>query len=157
MLKKRRVDTLCIQETKWKGDKTNEANGFKLWYSGVVSTRNGVGIMLNTQMKNNVVEVNRFNDRVMMIKLVVNAEIVNIVSAYAPQIGLSDVEKRHFWDYLDDLVRLIPSDQLIYIGVILMVVLVSSLMATLVLMGVLVLVQEMKVDVLFWNLHWHMN
>ncbi|KAK1361791.1 craniofacial development protein 2-like [Heracleum sosnowskyi] len=116
MLKKRHVDVVCIQETKWKGDKTKEANGFKLWYSGVVNTKNGVGIMLNTQMKDNVVEVNRIIDRVMMIKLILNAEVVNIVSAYVPHIGLSDVEKKHFWDCLDDLVRLIPSDQILYMG-----------------------------------------
>ncbi|KAL8125469.1 hypothetical protein AgCh_012960 [Apium graveolens] len=30
-LKKRHVDAICVQETKWKGAKTKEANGFKLW------------------------------------------------------------------------------------------------------------------------------
>ncbi|KAL8109644.1 hypothetical protein AgCh_025663 [Apium graveolens] len=78
-----RVGSLNV-ETKWKGNKTKEANGFKLWYSGVVTNRNGVGIMLSTQLRNNVVEVIRFNDRVMMIKLVV---VVNIVGAYAPHAG----------------------------------------------------------------------
>ncbi|KAL8118617.1 hypothetical protein AgCh_016220 [Apium graveolens] len=41
-LKKRHVDAICVQETKWKGAETKEANGFKLWYSGVVTNRNGV-------------------------------------------------------------------------------------------------------------------
>lgn len=116
VLKKRKVDVACIQETKWKGEKTKEANGFKLWYSGVVSTRNGVGIMLSTAMKDNVVEVKRLNDRIMMLKLVVNAEVVNIVCAYAPHIGLSEVEKKNFWESLDDLVRIIPNDQILYMG-----------------------------------------
>lgn len=116
MLKKRNVDAVCIQETKWKGGKTKEANGFKLWYSGVASTRNGVGIMLTTNMKDNVVEVKRLNDRIMMITLVVNAEVVNIVSAYAPHTGLTEVEKKNFWDCLDELVSLVPAGQMLYLG-----------------------------------------
>ncbi|XP_074323913.1 uncharacterized protein LOC141660825 [Apium graveolens] len=93
-LKKRHVDAVCVQETKWKGAKTKEANGFKLWYSGVVTNKNGVGIMLGTHLRNNVVEVNRFGDRVMMIKLVLDVVVVNLVSAYAPHAGLGDGEKK---------------------------------------------------------------
>ncbi|XP_074363560.1 uncharacterized protein LOC141704141 [Apium graveolens] len=100
---KKRHDAICEQENKWKGAKTKEANGFKLWYSGVVTNMNGVGIILRTQLRNNV-EVIRFNDRVMMIKLVVDVVVVNIVSAYAPHAGLGDEEEKLFWDCLDDLV-----------------------------------------------------
>ncbi|KAL8108736.1 hypothetical protein AgCh_024997 [Apium graveolens] len=112
---KKRHDAICEQENKWKGAKTKEANGFKLWYSGVVTNMNGVGIILRTQLRNNV-EVIRFNDRVMMIKLVVDVVVVNIVSAYAPHAGLGDEEEKLFWDCLDDLVSTIPSDQILYIG-----------------------------------------
>ncbi|XP_074352102.1 uncharacterized protein LOC141691264 [Apium graveolens] len=93
-LKKRHVDVVCVQETKFRGAKTKEANEFKLWYSGVITTRNSVGIMLRAQLNNNVVEVNRFNDRVMMIKLVADVVFVNIVSAYAPHVGLGDEEEK---------------------------------------------------------------
>ena len=33
---RRRVNILCVQETKWKGQKTKEVEdtGFKLWYTG---------------------------------------------------------------------------------------------------------------------------
>ncbi|XP_074377387.1 uncharacterized protein LOC141718890 [Apium graveolens] len=55
-------------------------------------------------------EVIRFNDRVIMIKLVVDVVVVNIVSAYAPHVGLGDEEKKLFWDCLDDLVSTIPND-----------------------------------------------
>ena len=39
-----RINILCVQETKWKGQKTNEVDntGFKLWYTGTVANRNGV-------------------------------------------------------------------------------------------------------------------
>ena len=43
---RRRVDVLCVQETKWKGQKAKEVKdtGFKLWYTGTTSNKNGVGI-----------------------------------------------------------------------------------------------------------------
>lgn len=96
MLKKKKVDVICIQETKWKGSSTKEANGFKLWYSGVGNTRNGVGILISSLLKENIVEVSRVSDRIMKIKLIVNEEIVNFVSVYAPHVGLSELARKIF-------------------------------------------------------------
>ena len=45
MMKERRVDLLCVQETRWKGEKAKTVQGYKLWYTGSVSGRNGVGIL----------------------------------------------------------------------------------------------------------------
>ncbi|XP_074378152.1 uncharacterized protein LOC141719673 [Apium graveolens] len=103
MLKKRKVDVVCIHETKWKGGGTKEANGFKLWYSGVGNTRNGGGIMISSFMKENVVEVNRVSDRIMKIKLVVNEEVVNISDGY---VGIHGgfgfgTRNRSGWDLLE--------------------------------------------------------
>jgi hypothetical protein len=46
---RRRVSILCVQETKWKGQKAKEVEntGFKLWYSGTVANKNGVGILID--------------------------------------------------------------------------------------------------------------
>ena len=40
---RRRVNILCVQETKWKGQKAKEVEvtGFKLWYTGETLGRNG--------------------------------------------------------------------------------------------------------------------
>ena len=40
----------------------------------------------------------RVNERIMYVKLVIGKQILNIVSAYAPQVGLSAEEKDDFWD-----------------------------------------------------------
>ena len=39
---RRRVNILCVQETKWKGQKAKEVDntGFKLWYTGTTSNKN---------------------------------------------------------------------------------------------------------------------
>ena len=45
-----------------------------------------------------VVDVVRVNERIMYVKLVIEKQIVNIVSAYGPQVGLSAEEKDDFRD-----------------------------------------------------------
>ena len=51
---------MCVQETKWKGSKAKElGNGFKLFYIGEDGRRNGVGIILNDEIKRGVMSVKR--------------------------------------------------------------------------------------------------
>ncbi|KAK3556675.1 hypothetical protein QTP70_012834 [Hemibagrus guttatus] len=46
-MERRKVDILCVQETRWKGSKARSIGaGFKLFYYGVDSKRNGVGCEL---------------------------------------------------------------------------------------------------------------
>lgn len=51
-----------------------------------------------------VVEVKIINDRIMATKLVVEGVFVNVVSVYAPQVGLEDDVKFRFRSELDELV-----------------------------------------------------
>lgn len=50
--------------------KTNVAE-FKLWYSGSSRSRNGVGILVNRELREQVVEIRRVNERMTNVKLVV--------------------------------------------------------------------------------------
>jgi hypothetical protein len=42
--------------------------------------------------------------------------VLNVISAYAPQVGLSDDVKRRFWKDLEDMVREVPSSEKLFIG-----------------------------------------
>ncbi|GKB82574.1 craniofacial development protein 2-like protein, partial [Tanacetum coccineum] len=95
-----------------------EGNGYKLWYSGSGTARNGVGVMVAGRLKDDVVRVTRRSDRNMAISVVIDGEAVNVISAYAPQVGLSDTEKKRFWDALDELVRECPADERLIMGAI---------------------------------------
>ena len=95
---RRRVNILCVQETKWMGQKAKEVEntGFKLWYTGTERNRNGVGILIDKSLKDGVVDVRRQGDRIILVKLVVGDLVLNIVSAYAPQVGLCESIKKQF-------------------------------------------------------------
>ncbi|GJY16757.1 craniofacial development protein 2-like protein [Tanacetum coccineum] len=60
---------------------------------------------LAPNLKDKVVQVIRISDRIMLVRLVIEEETINVISAYAPQVGLGEAEKKSFWDSLDDLVR----------------------------------------------------
>nr|XP_016460636.1 PREDICTED: craniofacial development protein 2-like [Nicotiana tabacum] len=77
--------------------------------------RNGVGILVDKDLRELVVEVRRVNDMLMTIKLVVGGFTLNIISAYAPQAGLDEEVKRRFWEVLDEMVRAIPHTEKLFI------------------------------------------
>ncbi|KAK3511475.1 hypothetical protein QTP70_008958 [Hemibagrus guttatus] len=113
-MERRKVDILCVQETRWKGSKARSIGaGFKLFYYGVDSKRNGVGVVLKEEFVKNVLEVKRVSDRVMSLKLEIEGVLLNVVSGYAPQVGCELEEKERFWSELDE-VR--PTGERVVIG-----------------------------------------
>ncbi|KAK3547001.1 hypothetical protein QTP86_008409 [Hemibagrus guttatus] len=88
-MERRKVDILCVQETRWKGSKARSIGaGFKLFYYGVDSKRNGVGVVLKEEFVRNVLEV-----------------------------GCELEEKERFWSELDEVMESIPTGERVVIGV----------------------------------------
>ncbi|KAI5090065.1 hypothetical protein C0J45_20200 [Silurus meridionalis] len=87
MMERRKVDMLCVQESKWKWNKARSiAGGFELFFNGVDGKRNGVGVMLMKEYSKSVVEVKKVSERVINVKLEVEGVMINVISAYAPQV-----------------------------------------------------------------------
>ncbi|KAK3539691.1 hypothetical protein QTP70_012023 [Hemibagrus guttatus] len=88
MMERRKVDILCVQETRWKGSKARSIEaGFKLFHYGVDSKRNGVGVVLKEEFVRNVLEV-----------------------------GCELEEKERFWSELDEVMESIPTGERVVIG-----------------------------------------
>jgi exonuclease III len=77
------------------GQKANEVEdiSFKLWYTGTTSTKNGVGIVLDKNLKDGVVDIKHQGDRIILVNLLVGDLVFNVISAYAPQRGLNESVK----------------------------------------------------------------
>ncbi|XP_071723796.1 potassium channel AKT1-like [Rutidosis leptorrhynchoides] len=97
-MERRKVHILCLQETKWTGQKSRMLgkSGHKLWYSGKDKNKNGVGIVVYKSILDDVIEVQRYGDRVICIKLMMGKDVLHVISAYAPQVELSDSIKQDF-------------------------------------------------------------
>ena len=117
MMIKRRIDVACVQETRWRGERAKElGEGYKIYYVGEKNGRNGVGVIVSNKFTDSVVEVKRSSSRLMKIKLVWNGILVKVVSAYAPQVKLSDEEKEKFWTEFDALVSEISGKEKLVVG-----------------------------------------
>ncbi|KAK3541600.1 hypothetical protein QTP86_033087, partial [Hemibagrus guttatus] len=116
-MERRKVDILCVQETRWKGSKARSIGaGFKLFYYGVDSKRNGVGVVLKEKFVRNVLEVKRVSDRLMSLKLEIEGVMLNVVSGYTPQVGCELEEKERFWSELDEVIESVPTGERVVIG-----------------------------------------
>jgi hypothetical protein len=51
-----------------------------------------------------------------MIKLIFGDLVLNVISAYATQVSLTDDVKRRFWEVLENMVRGVPSNEKLFIG-----------------------------------------
>ncbi|XP_070054765.1 uncharacterized protein [Nicotiana tomentosiformis] len=116
ILQKRRVNIVYVQEIRWVGSRARDADRYKLWYLGVQKGKNGVGILVDRELRESVVEVRRVNDRLIIIKLVIGECTLNVVSAYALHVGLDEEVKQRFSEGLDEIVRQVPPAEKLFIG-----------------------------------------
>lgn len=120
VLKKRRVDVCCVQETRWKGGSARwfgaQNSRYKFFWQGCETGVSGVGVLVAEKWVDKVICVKRVNERIMVIKLLVGRRLTNIVSAYAPQCGRGDAEKDAFWDRMYQVVGEIPMSEAVYLG-----------------------------------------
>ncbi|PZC80720.1 hypothetical protein B5X24_HaOG214121 [Helicoverpa armigera] len=117
VLKRRRINVACLQETKWKGTKAREiGEGYKFYYCGSDGKRNGVGIVLDKNLKECVMEVKRVNDRIIVVKFVLEDLILNVISVYAPQVGCDERMKEKFWEDWDAVMMNVPVNEQVFVG-----------------------------------------
>jgi hypothetical protein len=93
-----------------------EDTGFKHWYTDTTTNKNGVGIVLDKSLKDGVVDIKRQGDMIILVKLLIGDLVLNVISAYTPQIGLNESIKRQFCEQLDALVSSVPISEKLFIG-----------------------------------------
>ena len=92
--------------------------GCKLLRSGANKQgRNGVGIVISKDLKEDLISVSKRSDRVMSIELGVEETVVNIICAYAPQVGCTEEEKETFWEQMDREMSATLDDERVIVGV----------------------------------------
>ena len=117
VMQRRKIMILSIQETKWKGKSARKlGEGYKVYYTGESTRRNGVGIILHPDLQENVTEIQRISDRLMGLKFVKDKRVWHIISVYAPQQGCSEEEKEEFMEKLEEYLERIPRGEVLVIA-----------------------------------------
>ena len=60
---------------------------YKLFWIGSENGNGGVSILLAEEWVENVYDICRISDRLMMIKLAIGSNIITVLSCHAPQVG----------------------------------------------------------------------
>ena len=113
------MDIACIEETRWAGSKARKIGcGYKFFYFGKTSSKNGIGIAVNANLLDSTLEIKRISDRLMWLKIVnrENKQTYAIVAAYAPQSGCPEAMKLAFRNSLEDCVNDLARDTIVIIG-----------------------------------------
>ncbi|ESN90771.1 hypothetical protein HELRODRAFT_182599 [Helobdella robusta] len=104
-LQRRMVDVAALQEVRWKGEGTRfvgaKGGRYKLWWKGDDGT-GGVGVMVREELLEQVLEVRRRSNGVIVVVMVFGKVIVRVISGYAPQQSRKEEEKDRFYDDVSD-------------------------------------------------------
>src|SRR3989442_11606836 len=89
----------CLQETRWRGEgnKWLGAKGkrYKFFWKGKDGLA-GVGVLVAEKWVERVIEVKKMSERMMSLRISIGANILNVISGYAPQVGCSIEDKEEF-------------------------------------------------------------
>ena len=90
---------------RWKGQGAKIiGNGFKFFWSGSCKAENGVGVIVANWLTFPVVGVERFNDRVIKVNIMIRDVVWEVASCYCPQARRSVNEKEEFCELMDKVV-----------------------------------------------------
>lgn len=65
-----KINTVCVQAATWSGNSTRElGDGYKIFYSGEINTRSGVGVILDEKLKQQIFEVQRQSDKLIRAEI----------------------------------------------------------------------------------------
>ena len=117
---RRNIDICCLQEVRWRGAGTRTITGkdtqYKLFWIGNQEGNGGVSVMLAEKWIQKVIHVNRVNDRLMLLKVLVGKRVVTIISTYAPQQGLRDDAKEKLYADLIQHTSKVDKKEVIILG-----------------------------------------
>ena len=117
MVERRRLEVLCIQETKWKGDRGRAMmGGYKLLHAGGDGRSNGVGIIVSEEISKTVVRVERWKGRIVMAWLMTRKQMMCVIYVFGPQTGRTEAEKVEFKDVLERMMGLVELEVMLCVA-----------------------------------------
>lgn len=113
-----RLDILGIREMRWTGSNKMTSEGKTIIYSGHNDQHvSGVGLVLNEHAAKALIRWKPVNDRIITTRFQSWHAKAMVIQVYAPMEGMEEVDKRAFYDQLQDTIMEIPNyDIILLIG-----------------------------------------
>ena len=101
------IDILGISELKWTGMGEFNSDDHYIYYCGQESLRrNGVAIMVNKRVRNEVLGCNLKNDRMISVRFQGKPFNITVIQVYAPTSNAEEAEVEWFYEDQQDLLEL---------------------------------------------------
>ena len=111
-----KVDILGIRKLKWTGLGEFNSDDHCIYYCGQESLgRNGVAIIVNKRVQNAVLGCTLKNDRMISVRFQGKPFSIMVIQVYAPPSNAEETEVEHFYENLQDLLELIPKNDILCI------------------------------------------
>ena len=103
------IDISGISKLKWSGMGEFNSEDHYIYYCGQESLRrNGVAIIVNKRVQNEVLGCNLKNDRMISVHFQGKSFNITVIQVYAPTSNAEEAEVERFYEDLQDLLNLTP-------------------------------------------------
>ena len=110
------IDILGITKLKWTGMGEFNSDDNYIYYWGQESLRrNGVTIIVNKRVRNAVLGWNLKNDRMISVRFQGKPFNITVIQVYAPTSNAEETKVEWFCEYLQDLLKLTPKNDVLFI------------------------------------------
>ena len=92
-----------VSEVRWKDGGDFVSDGYRVMYAGGPTCQRGVAVIAEPKVVERVTEIDKFGDRIMVVK--VKADLVDmvIVQAYLPTTDYEDEKVEKLYDQLEEI------------------------------------------------------
>lgn len=100
-------DVIGLQESKRWGENLQDVGNFILYTRGTSVASGSIGFIVNKKWKDHILSFEGISDRVAVLKMKINKEIIGIITGYAPTADKNDQIINAFYDDLDKALEII--------------------------------------------------
>src|SRR6476619_6689441 len=100
-MRRNRLSIMGASEVRWRDGGGFVSDGYRVMYAGGPTCQRGVAVITEAKLAERVTEIDRFRDRIMVVKVKADSVDMVIVQAYMPTTEYEDEEVEKLYDQLE--------------------------------------------------------
>src|SRR6476619_7230065 len=102
-MRRNRLSILGLSEVRWKDGGDFVSDGYRVMYAGCPTCQRGVAVIAEAKVAERVTEIDRFGDRIVVLKVKPDPVDMVIVQAYLLTTDYEDEEVEKLYDQLEEI------------------------------------------------------
>ena len=102
-MRRNRLSIMGVSEVRWKNGGNFVSDGYRVLYAGGPTCQRGVAAIAEAKVAERVTGIDRFGDRIMVLKVKANPMDMVIVQSYVPTTDYDDKEIEKLYDQLEEI------------------------------------------------------